>query len=278
MCIEYCLRNDIIPVVDMQNRLNIYHTDMNEVGKVNTWECFFEQPNSIKLEEAIQSNSYNFSDPDWVDYLSINYIFDNPEIYEYYQWIASKYIRFNSNAESYLNDTLCKIKEKQNFLNERTIGVIARGTDFTSCKPAGHAIQPTIEQLIQKTEELKRKHCCEKIYLATEDEDILAAYKKMYGNDVFAIDQRRTKCVNTWLAYDKEFMRGNGYQRGMEYLLAVFLLTKCNGIIGSKCSGLNGALLMPNSYEFSYIFNLGTYGSTTIQDSLNYWNGIKNGK
>lgn len=41
--IEYALRKKMIPVVDMQNYQNPFH-GLDEVGQINTWEYFFEQP------------------------------------------------------------------------------------------------------------------------------------------------------------------------------------------------------------------------------------------
>ena len=46
--IEYALRKNMIPVIDMQNYQNSFHST-EEVGYVNAWEYFFEQPGGVEL-------------------------------------------------------------------------------------------------------------------------------------------------------------------------------------------------------------------------------------
>ena len=41
--IRYAIRNDMIPVVDMQTWLN-QHLEWWETGRKNAWEFYFEQP------------------------------------------------------------------------------------------------------------------------------------------------------------------------------------------------------------------------------------------
>lgn len=47
----------MIPVVDMQTFTNIY-LRKDEVGHVNSWEYFFEQPAGIRLDEALATNDF----------------------------------------------------------------------------------------------------------------------------------------------------------------------------------------------------------------------------
>ena len=44
--INEALKKGYIPVIDLQNRKNTYLED-SEVGKVNAWEFYFEQPGGI---------------------------------------------------------------------------------------------------------------------------------------------------------------------------------------------------------------------------------------
>ena len=52
--IAYADRRGMLPVVDMKNTHNVYLSD-DEVGHVNAWEYYFEQPSGIPLEEAERS-------------------------------------------------------------------------------------------------------------------------------------------------------------------------------------------------------------------------------
>ncbi|MBQ6971073.1 MAG: hypothetical protein IJP86_01815 [Synergistaceae bacterium] len=49
--IAYADRKGMTPVIDMKNTLNAYLYE-HEVGRVNSWEYYFEQPGGILLEEA----------------------------------------------------------------------------------------------------------------------------------------------------------------------------------------------------------------------------------
>lgn len=62
-CIEYALRNDYIPVVDMQNYRNQYLEDA-EIGSVNAWEKFFEQPGGV-WSEGFRTSQKCLSDILW---------------------------------------------------------------------------------------------------------------------------------------------------------------------------------------------------------------------
>jgi hypothetical protein len=50
------------------------------------------------------------------------------------------------------------------------------------------------------------------------------------------------------------------YNRGIEYLSSIYLLSRCDALIGGNCGGSISALLMNGGkYEFTEIFNLGLY-------------------
>ena len=94
--IEYALANGMIPVVDMQNYKSSLLKD-DEVGKVNAWEKFFEQPCGVGLEEALKSGKARYIWQDTPDYHpndSLDCLY-NDEILRYYNRIAKKYLLRN---------------------------------------------------------------------------------------------------------------------------------------------------------------------------------------
>lgn len=254
--IEYALRNDMIPVIDMKNFYNAYHEE-GQVGKINTYEYFFKQPCGISLEEALQSKQsrYVWKDvPDFHPNESLDF-FENTELLEYYRAIARKYMPFQHEIQEILEAERVRILG-----SERVLGVLARGTDYTSLKPYFHPVQPTVEELIVKIDQYLLKYNCTKIFVATEDSAILEKMKKYYGDNLLFIDQKRIEQTSTYLNKNEEIMAVNPITRGIDYLKAIYCLAGCKGLIAGRTSGTVGAMLLAQQYEFHYIFAKGRYG------------------
>lgn len=68
--------------------------------------------------------------------------------------IRRKYIKIKPEIKN-LGDQLYL-----NLNNNRTIGVLCRGADYVSQKPKGHPVQPDVDDVIKKVEELTIKDNC----------------------------------------------------------------------------------------------------------------------
>lgn len=257
--IEFAVRKGFIPVIDMQNFPNAYQRE-DEAGKVNTWEYFFMQPAGVSLEEALASKKarYVWKDiPDFHPNESLDF-FLNTELVDYYRAIARKYILFQDNVKQILKEAEKEILgEKQ---NRRILGVLARGTDYTSLKPYYHPVQPTVDEIIVKIDDYREKYRCDKIYVATEDEKILDKLLEKYGEDLLFSNQKRIQSTDTYLNFNKELLEVEPYKRGVDYLASVWLLSRCTGLIAGRTSGTVGAVLLSEGYEFQHIFSKGRYG------------------
>ena len=167
--IEYAVRKEMIPVIDMKNYANTFHRE-EDVGHINTWELFFEQPYNISFEDVLKQGNarYVWSDiPEYQPNDSLDFLY-NDDIINYYHLVAEKYIRFQPHV-------LEKLKKKEEeilgqYKGERILGVLARGTDYTALRPYFNPIQPNLEQLVSKIDEYIKRYNCNKIYVATEDE------------------------------------------------------------------------------------------------------------
>lgn len=263
--IEYALRNQMIPVIDMKNYANTFHRE-GEVGKVNTWELFFEQPCGVSLEEALQSGKARYVWDDIPSYHpndSLDFLYDEDIVF-YYHAVAEKYIRFQP-------DVLQTLKEKEREIfgegdkRGRILGVLARGTDYTGLKPYYNPIQPDLERLTKVINDYCEKYSCERIFVATEDSEILGQLKKLYGDRLLYTDQKRVSKIETYLYENKEFTDRDPFERGIEYLTSIYLLSQCNGLVAGRTSGTVGTCIMADHYEFRYIFSLGRYG---IEDEM----------
>ena len=49
------------------------------------------------------------------------------------------------------------------------------------------------------------------------------------------------------------------YVSGLQYLTAIYILSKCQYLVATQCGGTKGALIMSDGYKSTYIFNKGLY-------------------
>lgn len=262
--IEYALRKNMIPVIDMQNYQNSFHS-AEEVGYVNTWEYFFEQPGKVGVDEALRSGKARYiwkEIPDYQPNESLDFLY-NEQIVDYFRDISRKYIVIKDDVKKELEIEEKKLFEENS--RKRILGVLARGTDYITLRPYFHPVQPTVDKLCNKIDEYRKRFDCEKIYLATEDQKILDTLKRRYSSDLLYTDQKRIYKTNTYLNDTAEFVNRSGKIRGVEYLKSIYLLSRCNGLVAGRTSGTVGAMLMSEGYEFQYVFSLGRYG---VEDAL----------
>lgn len=253
--IKKAIDNGHIPIIDMQNYKNIY-LDESKLGKENAWEYYFQQPmnyslNNIKSTDKVKLNNFyklsQYPDP---------YIDIGNEL-NMWQEYAKKYIKLQPHIEK-------KINEEYNHLilkKDRVLGVLARGTDYTSLKPYGHPIQPEVDVLIKKVKEEKEKQNYNKIFLASEDKDIVKKFKEEFGDALIRNKQSLKNYDGKSYIGQIEYNRENDrYLSGLEYLTTIIILSKCNAIIAGRTSGLIAALILnDNNYEYHHIYTLGSY-------------------
>lgn len=148
--------------------------------------------------------------------------------------------------------------------NDRVLGVLMRGTDYNESVAFGHPIQPSIEQMTKKINKTKN---WDKIFLATEDQNILNEMIKKYGKKLCYIQQDRmvrdgNKTINREIREQgidkKKLLR--------DYVKAIYILGKCSKLIVGNTSATS-ILPLIGEYEYKYRFNLGTYGDGD-QDSI----------
>lgn len=252
---QYALEKGYIPVVDMCNTKNTYLTK-EEVGKYNAWEYYFEQPCGYTLEDIRSSKNVILgsieSAPRYPGHAMANHL----EEYRYWKEFAQKYL--------ILKEVHCKELEslyEQMFQGRRVLGVLCRGTDYRNLKPSGHPVQPEIPDMIEKVKEVFEKYQCDYIYLATEDEEILNAFKAEYDEKLKFHDTvryRDTGDGNINLISEKNADK-TPKDRGLDYLFEIGILSKCNCLVAGSVGGTYGAMLLDEEYEYWYIYDLGMY-------------------
>ena len=136
-----------ILVIDCQNYPNDYLMESGELGRCNFWEKYFHQPMEISLDEVYKSKNVIMSSG--TGCRGYSDIFDEEIMWENH-CVAEKYMRLNDDIR-----ILCEEEAKRMHIFDCSVlGVKCRGTDFISSKPALHAIPPSVNQVIEKIEEL----------------------------------------------------------------------------------------------------------------------------
>lgn len=252
--IRYALEHGYIPVVDLKHYANMYLApEMG--GRLNAWEYYFRQPTEYTVEDVLHSRNVIVCDK----HLDAGYSgMDDIEEILLFHGIIEKYCRLNDNMNG-------KVMEAMEILfpkNQKVLGVLGRGSDYTSTCPGGHNVVPSIDLLIQMTDEKLQEWGYDFVYLATEDKEIYDAMKKHYGQKLIALDVPRfAHDTNKKRLSELNFERENDqYLRGEEYLITIYLLSHCDSIITSGVGGGLAALrINGGKYEHQYIFNLGRY-------------------
>ena len=253
--IDYADQNKFIPVVDYKNFNSQYSNHVD-----NAWEFFFEQPTSLTLEEAYQSERVLFSGVTKKPVIDLKLfsgeIFQNSSLLEESKRIAQTWIHYTDEVNSVVDE------ENSQIHIEDCIGVYIRGTDYISLKPTGEYVQPSIGQVIKKIKEFSLKHGEKAIFLVTEDDIYYQAMTKEFGNrvkivsyDSFIKNFHDKVYLSESNSLDKDLKN-----RGMKYLVKIVLLSRCRYLVSSIAKGsIMAYSLNENGYEDEYIFDLGVY-------------------
>lgn len=129
----------------------------------------------------------------------------------------------------------------------RTLGVLMRGTDYIS-SGIGKTIrrQATVEEMIPVVQAWLEMDGYDRIFLATEDKDILSKMRETFGSRVIAVAQERHsvsefeqgQIINQLekQLYSEEEYNDRVIENTINYFYALHILSKCQSFL---CSGWN---------------------------------------
>lgn len=252
------IENGWIPVIDLQNHANPY-LEEDLLGKVNAWEYYFEQPCRVTVDEVKQRGNYILAEEVWnapSPYDGMAFLEDRYGEKTYWRRFTHQYIRMQKEVRDHVEQEYAKLIQPE----DRVLGVLCRGTDYVRMKPAGHAIQPQPEQVIEKTLELTEAWKCNKIYLSTEDASIVAMFEQKLGDRLVYLEKEYvTDCGSGYVTEVTHERRDDKRLQGLEYLTQIAILSKCNCLLAGCCSGTVGAVLLSDGFEEEYYWDLGRY-------------------
>jgi len=256
--IIYAREKGYIPVVNMRDFSNQY-IEAGQEGIQNSWELFFEQPMGYRLEDIEECKNIIMSRNNLVPSSRYGIYVKMLEDKRKFSKLSSyytQYIRFNGATKKFLEE------EKRRLLNGyTTLGILCRGTDYIQKKPSGHPVQPNPEDVVHKAEAIYSQLKYDKIYLATEDQKIYNLFKKRFGDTVITNGQNLYDNIDSiqFLSEIKGLRKREEYEKGIEYLSSVYILSECDYFIGGRTAGTLGVYFMSKGFKYNFLWNLGYY-------------------
>ena len=236
----FCDQYGFTPVLKFSDQ-SLYR-DESFPDSMNAFEYFFEQPAEVELQD-IKNHSY-------IQYSSRNRLLAeglnggvNYEVTSVYEEkmaeIMDKYLRFN-------NNTRCLIEKciKERITSDDILGVHIRGTDYKE-NYKNHPSYVPPEDYYPYVRNALSSGIFKKIYLATDDQEILEAFIREFGeeNVLYARNIiRGTGSVGIHTA-----KKNNRYQVGLEVICDMATLSYCKGLI----SGLSQVGVMTRIFKMS---------------------------
>ncbi len=256
--VKYAITKGWIPVVDMQNYPSAY-LPPEKLGKENAWEYYFEQPMGIGLEEAqngdniILSNEFKMPIP----WRMIFHWGSRKDILAEWKILVTRgFLKIKPE----ITEEVLAIRDKLFPPKERILGVHLRGTDYLT-RPHGHMIPPPTEYALKVVIERMREWKCDKLFLATEDINILKIFQESFGNYLLTFDKpyKDYKPGKT-VGYTRIERENDYFLSGKDYLIEMLLLSKCNSFIASGGAGNNCAMFFGENFDNVHVFDFGCYG------------------
>ena len=253
--LDYADKRKYVPVVDFQK----YETQYFENGK-NAWEIYFKQVSNYSLDEVYKSKNVILSGLNALEKAPsyLNQKFDDESL-QIVRKLVRKYIRISDSIQAIVE------KEDKKLKVNDCIGLYLRGTDYIKMKPAGHPVQPSPEQAIEKIDELlanNNRH----IFLVTEDNEIREKIVGYYGNkiktvtdDIFITNYDGNDFLSMTSSINE--LGSKASERGIIYLVKLYLLARCRYMIAGNTSGSWAASVLSGKLDMNsmYIFDLGIY-------------------
>lgn len=251
--IMYAVDKGWIPVVDLKN----YSCQYRKEGE-NVWEKFFEQPCGYTLENISKSKNVVKSYYGMYPYNK----------YDFYVDILDSPKKYNSIAEAYkkyIKPTFKNLKAMQEVMrkldiDEHTLGVLCRGTDYTTRKPHNHPRQPEPRVVIQDAIKFISENHYTKVFVATEDQKVLDMFKETFGNRLRYIEQSRLD-----LSASQQFLSEvktdakTKLKIAFDYYTALYVLAHCPSILAGRTAGTLGAVFMSDGFYKAKFYDLGYY-------------------
>lgn len=257
---HYAIKKDWIPVIDMENYGTLYQEADRINGTKNVWEYYFEQPFDVKT-----GRRYSLSEV----YRSANVILSNGSMelttFDYqsdsinWQREMMALIPFNNKCMNYVN----KVYNNTIPPNCKLIGVSIRGSDVKK-RVIGHPIPISVEEIIPILKQHKKDWNDlgnnTAFFVKSEEQSTINSVRdslcNVYYSDSVRIDDYNGENNSINVVYGRK----SKYKATLDYLTDIYILSKCDALVGTMNNGLYTALLWnKNQYNHIDIIDKGRY-------------------
>ena len=256
-CIINFLKHGYIPILEVGSFSNVFTGRFH--GENNPWEELFYQPCNFTFSEVVKKKDVKIFDCECVDDMpDEKTIYSKPIMLDYHHQIQQKYMGIK-------NEILKEVKIiwKNLFNNSKNIlGILMRGTDYTSIKPWGHSKPPSIKKALNDVENYDTKYKYDYLFIATEDNKIRKKFIDKFGNNKlkYILPEKEVNYnyqFKNYLTYNYKVFGNMSFMK--TYLINMIILSKCLDIITSRTSGAAGAFILSKGFRNSLVYYLGEY-------------------
>ncbi|ONI38078.1 hypothetical protein AN396_11700 [Candidatus Epulonipiscium fishelsonii] len=260
---NYVLKNLIIadikgyiPIIDMQNYKTLYNEDYKFKNTFNAWEYYFYQPTKISLNEVYKSKNVKISGNGYSEievplYKANGNKKPTKKQIEQLNCYIKKYIKI----KPYVEDIVQRTQKDFSQFN-KIVGVHVRATDMYT-EGGHHPIPPGLQRIIPRIDFVLKKYGVDGIFVCTDDTGSLEILQKRYGSKIICTNSvRANKGSNTGIHHDKSLSnrKNHKYLLGLEVLVDMLLLSRCNLLIGGHSSVTYTAMMFNNNqYKKVYL-------------------------
>ncbi len=229
-----------IPVIDF-NAKNVPYFHEASKGE-NVWAYFFESISSFELNDVLEWRKSGQITEDQIAYLDLaqagkDHQNDPNRLATFWAWEKPRDKRAWMNTKRALGRTYVQefIRPKENikskvddfisahFKADYIIGVHIRGTDFCYANPTSlESYFREIAALLRENEKQEYR-----IFLATDQEQYVEAFKQQHGEKVLCWDAVRSDNHICPVRFDHV----SGYKKGEDVLIDMLLLSSCHHVI-----------------------------------------------
>lgn len=247
-------KHNYTPIID------ISQSQYGEEQMMNAWESFFLQPRGYSLSSILEAKSVVYCRASTRISLRENLVIPTAKNLDWIKDLAEVYkreIQFNEKTQQFVDNEYKSLIAE----NQKVLGVLCRGTDYTHKKPKDHPIQPTIDQMIVKVKEVfYRSTTYDKIYLASEDAEVVECFYKEFG-DLIITNNQRLYSQGELATVEKlhEIKDISKNEIAIKYLSSMNILSKCNGFIGGCTAGTEIVFWMTSGFDYEFVWDLGVY-------------------
>lgn len=134
--------------------------------------------------------------------------------------------------------------------NNHIVACICRGTDYFDTPLIGIEKQPTPQMAIEQVRCMMKKHNCNMVYCATEDERIYRMFEKEFGEKLIPNTQEKygDNHGKLLMQINREEKR-DILEITKQYYRSMYIVSQCDCLVAGVVSGTNAVLCMPNKLK-----------------------------